>query len=55
MHNKIKFVDQNDLYTATEEIWTKAKEARANLIDKSEKGAASGVATLDANGKVPSS
>lgn len=30
-------------------------EARTNLIDKSEKGAASGVATLDANGKVPSS
>lgn len=29
-------------------------EARTNLIDKSEKGAASGVATLDASGKVPS-
>lgn len=24
--NKIKFVNQSDLYTATEEIWTKAKE-----------------------------
>ena len=44
-----KLINGEDLY------YLKDSEARANLIDKSEKGAASGVATLDSSGKVPSS
>ena len=44
-----KLINGEELY------YLKDSEARANLIDKSEKGAASGVATLDENGKVPSS
>lgn len=44
-----KVINGEELY------YLKDSEARANLIDKSEKGAASGVATLDENGKVPSS
>ena len=35
--------------------YLKDTEARTNLIDKTEKGAAGGVATLDNSGKVPSS
>lgn len=44
-----KLINGEELY------YLKDSEARANLIDKSEKGAVSGVATLDENGKVPSS
>lgn len=44
-----KLINGEDLY------YLKDSEARTNLIDKSEKGAASGVATLDATGKIPSS
>jgi len=43
-----KLINGEDLY------YLKDSEARANLIDKSEKGAASGVATLDETGKVSS-
>ena len=44
-----KLINGEDLY------YLKDTEARANLIDKTEKGAASGVATLDQNGKIPDS
>ena len=44
-----KLINGEELY------YLKDTEARANLIDKTEKGAASGVATLDQNGKVPDS
>lgn len=43
-----KVINGEELY------YLKDSEARANLIDKSEKGAVSGVATLDETGKVPS-
>lgn len=43
-----KLINGEELY------YLKDSEARENLIDKTEKGAASGVATLDANGKISS-
>ena len=44
-----KLISGEDLY------YLKDTEARTNLIDKTEKGVAGGVATLDNSGKVPSS
>lgn len=49
----VKYISK--LINGEELYYLKDTEARANLIDKSEKGAASGVATLDSSGKVPSS
>jgi len=47
--NIAKIAHGSDVY------YLKDSEARQSLIDKTEKGAANGVATLDSSGKVPSS
>lgn len=51
--DNIKYITK--LITGEDLYYLKDTEARNNLIDKTEKGVAGGVATLDDYGKVPSS